>query len=88
MTQNITCTLSKRSPSVTLKNDGGGSKCPKNKLFDDIMAKFDKFIEQLPVVPSHFNRALTTKNIYRQSQAIALDNINFTLIFVNKVTAP
>ncbi|KAF0706908.1 Uncharacterized protein FWK35_00037669 [Aphis craccivora] len=62
MTQKcLTYTLSKRSPSGTSKKDGRGSRRPKNKTSDDVMANFDKFIQQLPAVPSHYCRASTTK---------------------------
>ncbi|CAI6362396.1 unnamed protein product [Macrosiphum euphorbiae] len=62
MTQNcLNYTLLKRSPSGTSKKDGRGSRRPKNKTSDDVMANFDKFIQQLPAVPSHYCRASTTK---------------------------
>ncbi|KAF0703430.1 Uncharacterized protein FWK35_00033649, partial [Aphis craccivora] len=32
----------------TAKKDGRGSGCPKHKTSDDVMANFDKFIQQLP----------------------------------------
>ena len=62
MTQKcLTHTLLKRSASGTSKKDGRGSRRPKNKTSDDVMANFDKFIQQLPAVPSHYCRASTTK---------------------------
>lgn len=61
MTQKcLTYTLSKRSPSGTSKKDGRGLRRPKNKT-TDVMANFNKFIQQLPAVPSHYCRASTTK---------------------------
>lgn len=57
----LTYTLLKQSPSGTAKKYGRGSRRSKNKTSDDVMANFDKFIQQLPAVPSHYYRASTTK---------------------------